>query len=76
MQGRVESPRSRGWADSNSFSMGAGQADEEGSTRLAVNDQLLLYFYTELLGFFSLPPSSVKLYLEKTGCPTLMAVSL
>lgn len=26
--------------------MGAGQADEEGSTCLAMSDQLLLYFYT------------------------------
>lgn len=25
--------------------MGAGQADEEGSARLAMSDQLLLYFY-------------------------------
>lgn len=56
--------------------MGSRQADEEGSAFLLMNDQLLLYFYTEFGLFFSLPPSSVKLYLDKTGCPTLMAVSL
>ena len=54
--------------------MGAGQADEEGSACLAMNDQLLLYFYTKC--FFSPASSSVKLYLDKTGCPTLMAVTL
>lgn len=36
--------------------MGAGQAGEEGSTRLAMNDQLLLYFYTEWF-FFPFHPA-------------------
>lgn len=47
-QGRESSGRGAGFTDGNSFSMGAGQADEEGSTRLAMNDQLLLYFYTKV----------------------------
>lgn len=76
LQSRVESSgQGSRFTDGNSFSMGARQADEEGSAHLAMNDQFLLYFFTKVF-FFSPLPSSVKLYFSKTGCPTLMAVSL